>query len=446
MKTCGSCGFDNVEEGKSCPLCGQVSKIGAGLPSGQDETPTASLPEGWKAALTPGGGRNGNYPQGHLYGQRFRIDGLLGRGGMGTVYRVHDLVEKRNLALKILHASVQEEDDGAERFKREIEILSTLHHPAVPRVFGWGANADEHFFVAELVVGRDLKSVILDRGAWLAADAAALGATIADALASAHEAGIVHRDVKPDNIMLADDGSVKLLDFGVARGVGLDMKTITKTGMIVGTPQYMSPEQLDSHRVDERSDVYSLGVVLFELATARLPFDGDTPLSVAMKHLTTPPPPIRSVKSDVPAWFEKIVSRCLEKAPAKRYLTARELAVDLRRPRITSAPSARRLSSGDSVVEDSTGASDWVLVLQAPREKLGWAPGMALLFSGSYYKLRETVPPSSPGKSWTYRFSSWPEEEVFRRIVDYEADARASAARDEPLASKLRKWIPGGKG
>jgi len=447
MKTCEGCGFDNVEEGKTCPLCGQMSGVRT---IADDEAPTVDLPAGASpgigGAKTPGGSRYAAYPPGHLYGNRFRIDGLLGRGGMGTVYRVHDLTENRDLALKILHQSEADDPDGSERFQREIEMLSKIRHPAVPRIFGWGANGNERFFVAELVDGSDLKTDIVRKGKWAPAEAAKLAATVADALGMAHALGIIHRDVKPHNIMIARDGSVRLLDFGVARGIGLDMKTITKTGMIVGTPEYMSPEQLDSHRVDERSDIYSLGVVMFELATGQLPFHGETPIAIAMKHMSHTPPAPRSISPGVPAWFERIVLRCLEKDPSKRFGSAAELALELRLPREAKGPSSRKLPSGDSVVEDDAGVSNWALVLSSPREKNGWSLGMALQFRDRYYKMKEALPPGA-GKSWVYRFSFWPSEEILRKAVDYEADcAEQTRVSDATFASKLKKWIPGSKG
>jgi serine/threonine-protein kinase len=436
MRTCSSCGFENAEPGKSCPLCGA------------SETFAATQVAGEATLVQAPGGRPAS-PEttalGRVFGARYRVDALLGRGGMGEVYRVHDLTQGVDRALKILHPAIEDDPDRIERFRREIGILSKLRHPAIPRIHDWGADRAELYFVSDLVDGRDLKIVVQERGPWPAADAAALIAAVADALAAAHAQGIVHRDVKPNNVMIAADGAVRLLDFGLARGVGIDMSTLTRTGMIVGTPGYMSPEQFDG-QVDERTDVYSLGVVLYEMTTGRLPFTGPTPIAVAMKHKTETPVPPRALRRDLPAWLERIILRCLEKDPAGRFTSAAELAAELRRPRRGGRPRLRRLATGDAVVEDESESSDWALVLSSPEEKTGWTVGMALRYGGGYYRLEETLPRAPGQESWTYRFSFWPAEQVFRRIVDYEQDAAdRRAASERSLKGRLQRWI-GSKG
>ena len=205
---------------------------------------------------------------------------------MGQVFRVEDQTSGQTLALKVLRPLDSDDADRVRRFQREIQILTRIRHPVVLHILDWGDSPAGLYFVTELVDGEDLKLAIRRRGPWPAAEAAALGATLADALAAAHAQGVVHRDVKPNNVMIARDGSVRLLDFGLARGAGIDLTTLTRTGTILGTPGYMSPEQFDAHGVDERSDVYSLGVVLFEVLTGRLPFTGQTPIAVALAHKT----------------------------------------------------------------------------------------------------------------------------------------------------------------
>jgi serine/threonine-protein kinase len=397
------------------------------------------------APLTPsataGVGATEALREGTVVGDRYRVEGLVGRGGMGQVFRVTDLATGRTLALKVLRAVEGEDADRARRFSREIQILTRLHHPAVLRILDWGESAAGLFFVTELVDGEDLKMAIRRRGPWAPAEAAALGATIAEALAAAHAQGIVHRDVKPNNVMIGSDGSVLLLDFGLARGAGIDLTTLTRTGTILGTPGYMSPEQFDAHGVDERSDVYSLGVVLFEVLTGRLPFTGQTPIAVALGHKTEPPPLPRSIRHAIPAWLEHVVLRCLEKDPARRFATAAELAAELRRPRhAASAPRSRSLPGGDEVVLDPAETTDWSLVLSSPREKTGWVAGMALRFEERYYRLLDTLPPGPHGSGgWTYRFGAWPDGEVFRRLVDYEQDLAARA--EKRLKARLSRWL-----
>lgn len=185
------------------------------------------------------------------------------------------------------------------------------------------------------------------------------------------------RDVKPNNVMIGRDGSVRLLDFGLARGAGIDIATLTRTGTVLGTPGYMSPEQFDAHGVDERSDIYSLGVVLFEVLTGRLPFVGQTPIAVALAHKAEPPPLPRSLRPSVPAWLERVVLRCLEKDPVRRFATAGELAEELRRPREGASKQVRTLPGGDGVVLDRGETTDWALVLRAPAREDGLGRGDA---------------------------------------------------------------------
>jgi len=369
-----------------------------------------------------------------VYAGRYRLGRPLGQGGMAQVYQVRDTVTGAELALKIIR-DARDEPDRVERFKREIGVLSKINHPAVPRILDWGVHREQLFFVSELVDGHDLRHAITERGAWSAADAAALAATVADALAAAHLAGIVHRDVKPSNIMIARDGSIRLLDFGIARPTGMDSTTLTKTGMIVGTPAYMSPEQFDSRWIDARSDVYSLGVVLFELLTGRPPFVSDTVIGVAMMHKNDLPRPPRSIQADVPAWLDRLVLKCLEKTPEKRFATAATLAAELRKTHADAK--RRRLPSGDVIVEDDSDAEGFALVLASPKEKTGWALGMVLRFYDRLYKLQRIAAPADKDE-WTYSFEQLAETEVIRKYVDYREDC---AERLKPQKKSLLSSI-----
>jgi serine/threonine protein kinase len=442
MNRCRACGFDNVEAGKPCPSCKAVD--GAHL----HELETIARP-----LTSVGFGKLAEaiYPNGTIYAKRYRIVDFLGRGGMGSVYKVVDTQDNREMALKILHKETASESEGSERFKREIEILSKMNHASVPKVYGWGFNTEQQFdnepyFVAEYIDGQDLKSIIREKGPWQPADAAALVAKIADVLSMAHSKGIIHRDVKPQNIMIPSDNSVKLLDFGVARNKGAGMETLTQTGMIVGTPEYMSPEQFGTNKVDERSDVYSLGVVLFELLTGRVPFDGGTPVAIALKVVDQAPVAPREVRPDTPAWIERIVMQCLEKDPKKRYWTAADLAADLRKVRTGQGPRRHWLPSGDAVIEDDSGSTDWALVLLSAKEKPEWIEGIGMRFAGRLYKLGKILLPEIGSSRWQYCFTFWPDQEVFRQLIDYEAyitQVKAKQEVKESFAHKMKKRIFG---
>lgn len=399
----------------------------------QGESPTQFIPQEER----PVHPIEENYAPGFRYADRYLILEFLGRGGMGTVYCAFDEAEKRNVALKILHPWIARETGGPERFQREAELLSKIVHSSVPRFYGFGFFVSDMYFVAEYVEGQDLKRVIEIGGPMPLSQTVRLITAIADALDAAHKQGIVHRDVKPSNIMIGSD-SVHLLDFGIARSTTPGMDTLTRTGIVLGTPEYMSPEHFDSHTVDARSDIYSLGVVLFEMLTARLPFEGQSPLSIAMKHKVEPAPPPRTIRNDIPDWMNFVVLRCLEKDPAKRFDSMAELAAHIRKPRSSSNP--KRLQSGDVVMEDST--SKYPLVLSSTSEKSGWHTGMTLLFQHVHMKLQSMEPPAAPTEPWTYRFTYWPAQEAFRAVVDYEHDWRErKAAQEKRLGAKLRKLI-----
>jgi serine/threonine protein kinase len=434
MATCKICGFDGLQEGSSCKVCGSSEQALTLI----QERPRPSV-EFVESSMTPSRAATKRFeiPHGEWIDKRYLVQKMIGRGGMGSVYEVQDVKENRVLALKILHQGAVE-DDSEERFLREFEMLSKISHPAILRVYGWGRYQNQLYFVSEFISGRDLKSEIKRRGPWPAEEAARLTATIADALAVAHSTGVVHRDIKPHNIMMANDGSVRLLDFGVARKTGGGMETLTKTGMIVGTPEYMSPEQFGTHRVDERSDVYSLGVVLFELLTGKVPFGGETPVAIALKVIQQPAEAPQSVRKDIPEWIDRIVIKCMDKEPKNRFTSASQLAEALRKPHARARPSMRRLPNGDSVAEDTNQDAKFPLILSSEKEKRNWNEGMPLRFSNNLYRLEEVIPSGMKGPRWYYNFSKWPEQEILRGLVDYDVHAEAELDDVKPsFFSKL---------
>jgi serine/threonine-protein kinase len=259
---------------------------------------------------------------------KYRILGPLGHGGMGVVYRAVDTTLERDVAIKVLHRSGA--DRGAvERFQAEATTLARLNHPDITTIYELFRSRHDLLLVMEFARGETLESVCARLGALPSASAASIADRILSALDHAHVAGIVHCDIKPANVMVTGHGGVKIMDFGTARVRGTANGTID--GYTVGTPAYMSPEQLLGDEVDGRSDIYSVGVVLYRLLTGTLPFDGDTTLAVAQQHVAHAPAPPQSHREGLPDWCEPILRRALAKSPGERFQTARGFRDELRR-------------------------------------------------------------------------------------------------------------------
>lgn len=427
MSLCESCGSDDITEGMPCPGCGRLVQM-------SDDEPTIRYTRKMHARVD-----RRTMARGDLYAGRYRVEAFAGHGGMGDVYRVFDTQEHEVKALKILNRRFARKHDGETRVRREFEILSRIKHPAVLRLDTWGVHQEDLYLVSEFVHGVTLRDSLKNNGPWPPDEAASLVAILAEALAAAHTKRVIHRDVKPHNIMINTDGEVKLLDFGIARGIGIELDSITQSGVALGTPDYMAPEQFTGDHLDGRSDIYSLGVVLFQMLTGRLPFEGESPIDVAIKQKSEPSPSVRSIRPDVPAWLDRIVLRCLEKDPANRFLYANELADELRKPHGSTKPRRKKLPSGDTMIEDDSEATDWALVLESAGERKGWSPGMALHYGERYYKLAEVVAEGKP-IHWLYRFSTWPDSEIFRRVVDYEEDC-FDRANSGGIVRKVRQWF-----
>jgi len=267
-----------------------------------------------------------------LYGNRYRVIGLLGTGGMARVYRARDELLGREVALKVLSERLSSDRSFVERFRREAQNAAGLNHPNIVALYDYGDEDNRYFIVMELIEGRSLSEVLDDDGALMPERAAEIARDTANGLGRAHEAGIVHRDIKPHNIMITNNGQTKVTDFGIARALGGDAEaTMTQTGMVIGTAAYLSPEQAQGNPVDARSDVYSLGCVLHEALTGDAPFSGDTPLSIAYKHVRETPERPSAVNSDVPEALDAIVMKAMSKNPDNRYANANEMAEDLDR-------------------------------------------------------------------------------------------------------------------
>jgi predicted Ser/Thr protein kinase len=266
---------------------------------------------------------------GEVIADRYELEELVGTGGMSTVYRARDQLLERYVALKILHPHYADDEDYVARFRHEARSVAQLSHPHIVTVIDRGEDDGQQFIVFEYVDGENLKQFVERTGPLPTRRAVELALEIADALAFAHENGLVHRDVKPQNVLLTPDGDAKVTDFGIARSLDVE-HGMTQTGTVLGTSNYLSPEQASGKPTTPSTDVYSLGVVVYELLTAEVPFPGENFVAVAMKHINDAPPDVLQRRPDVPLRLAAAVDRALEKDPARRFPTMDQFAWELR--------------------------------------------------------------------------------------------------------------------
>ena len=288
-----------------------------------------------------------------VYNGRYELQRRIARGGMAEVFLARDSLLNRPVALKVLFPEFAVDQSFVERFRREAQSAANLSHPNIVSVYDWGEEAGTYFIVMEHIEGPSLAQMIHDDGAFHPDRAADITADTAAALGFAHRNGVVHRDVKPGNILINPSGTVKVTDFGIARAVST-AENLTQTGTVMGTATYFSPEQARGDQVDPRSDVYSLGVVLYEMLTGRPPFSGDNPVSVAYKHVQETPEPPRRRNPDIPPALEAVTLKAMAKDPAERYASAEELQGDLRRFR-----SDQPVTAATAVVAPATVAATY---------------------------------------------------------------------------------------
>src|SRR5213080_3775260 len=260
-------------------------------------------------------------------GGRYRLDAVIGRGGMSTVYKAFDTVLERPVAIKLMHREIASDSEQLERFRREARSVAQLNHPHIVTVIDAGEDEGTPYIVFEFVDGETLKERIKRNGRLAIPEAIAYAIEIARALGAAHAQGIVHRDVKPQNVLIDEEGAAKVTDFGIART--LDQEGLTADGRVLGTTDYVSPEQALGHPVTGQSDLYSLGIVLFEMLTGQVPFKGESQVAVAMKHVREELPDVQVRRPEVSSALAAVVDRATAKDLAERYADDHELIGDL---------------------------------------------------------------------------------------------------------------------
>ena len=371
---CSRCGFKNPSDTRFCGRCAAPLHADDASPG---TTGTLIVPIRELATGT-------------TFAHRYQVIEELGKGGMGRVYKVFDTEVREKLALKLLKPEIATDADTIERFRSELRLARTVSHRNVCRMHDLGREegTGTFFITMEYVPGEDLKSLIHSIGALPVGKAVSIARQVAEGLAEAHRLGVVHRDLKPQNIMIDREGGARIMDFGIARSVRA--KGITGDGVMIGTPEYMSPEQVDGKETEARSDIYSLGVALFEMLTGRLPFEGDTPLAVAVKQKSEPPPDPRKINAQIPEEIGKVVLRCLKKEKDERYRSADDLVAELTRiekslPETTPALPLRKPQTSKQIT------------VRLPSRKV-WIPAAAVLVALAAILIWQFVPERAGSK------------------------------------------------
>jgi serine/threonine protein kinase/Tfp pilus assembly protein PilF len=309
---CPKCDTENPSDSKYCKECAAPLQ-----PSEEISAPTETL-EAAKEELTTGS----------TFAGRYQIIEELGKGGMGKVYKANDTKINEKIALKLIKPEVAADKKTIERFSNELKFARKIRHKNVCQMFDLNEEKGTHYITMEYVKGEDLKKLIRKMGQLSVGQVIPIAKQVCDGLAEAHRLGVVHRDLKPQNIMVDEEGNARIMDFGIARSIlG---KGITGAGVMIGTPEYMSPEQAEVKEVEQRSDIYSLGVILYEMVTGRVPFEGETPLGIAMKHKSEIPKDPRELNTQIPEDLSRVILRCMEKDKEKRYQSVEEVRSELK--------------------------------------------------------------------------------------------------------------------
>ena len=317
--TCPKCHSENPDDTVFCGKCGTK------FPSPEEVEVTETI-EAPMEELT----------RGATLANRYEIIEELGKGGMGRVYRVEDTKLKQEVALKLIKPEIAKDKKTIERFRNELKLAREIAHRNVCRMYDLNEEKGAHYITMEYVRGEDLRGLIRRIGQLPIGKSLSVAKQICEGLAEAHRLGVVHRDLKSNNIMIDKEGNVRIMDFGIARS--LEAKGITGAGVMIGTPEYMSPEQVEGKEVDQRSDIYSLGVILYEMVTGRVPFEGDTPFTIGVKHKSEIPKDPKELNTQIPEDLNRVILICLEKDKEERYQSAGELRSELENMRKAYLP------------------------------------------------------------------------------------------------------------
>ncbi len=363
---CPNCSFENPNDSCFCNKCATP------LPPGDDisVSPNRTM-EKTTDELT----------RGTTFVSRYEIIEELGKGGMGKVYRVFDRALEEEVALKIIKPEIASNGDSIDRFSNELKFARKVAHRNVCKMYDLGKKEGTHYITMEYVSGESLRSMIGMMGQLSAAQVIFIAKQVCEGLAEAHRSGVVHRDLKPSNIIVDREGDVRILDFGIARS--LKAKSITGSGVMIGTPAYMSPEQVDAKQADKRSDIYSLGVILYEMIAGRVPFDGDTALSIALKHKTEKPLDPINFNAQMPLELSRVILKCMEKDKERRYQDAKELLSELGRIEDEISTAEREVPKKKPITLKSvkvTLKKRWMMI--AALFAVVVVVGMAILYSG----------------------------------------------------------------
>lgn len=322
-----------------------------------------------------------------MVNNRYEVERSVGRGGMAEVFLARDVLLDRPVVLKVLFPEFATDPSFVERFRREAQAAANLSHPNIVAVYDWGTLNNTYFIAMEYVAGTTLADLLKEKGSLSPSQASDIALEVASALGFAHENGVVHRDIKPGNILISNSGQVKVADFGIARALGAAVEDgLTQTGSVMGTATYLSPEQAQGAQPDPRSDLYSLGVTMYEMVAGKAPFVGDTPVAVTYQHVHAMPTPLHDLKADVSLDFEAIVAKCMAKSPKRRYESASALRDDIRR----------------SINREPVRALDVV----KPRVETAPTTAIPVLIPDSLPPLEDDFDDSIPGRTAAYVFGA----------------------------------------